>query len=187
MPAAGTASGGQAIARPIPAPHFLDQGVNPEPLRRGVPISSGAFDSLPHNRYAVSTIRAIRHETHRDGYPALAALTVVVPTAGPALCLLQFAPGRQAPHPNPSPSGRGIGKPCSDRSPGGQRGAQRAPRAAYAAALVPAGEGSGMRDRRRSTSRKPSRTARMTAYTAGSRVSAFTCHQKCQTPSTATA
>jgi H+/gluconate symporter-like permease len=55
-----------------------------------VSISSGALDSLPHNGYVVSTIRAICGETHREAYPAMAALTVVVPTLGLILCLALF-------------------------------------------------------------------------------------------------
>jgi H+/gluconate symporter-like permease len=89
----GSASGGQAIALPILGPHFLEQGVDPDQLHRVVSISSGALDSLPHNGYVVTTIRAICGETHRDAYPAVAALTVVVPTLGLILCLLLFAAG----------------------------------------------------------------------------------------------
>jgi H+/gluconate symporter-like permease len=89
----GSASGGQAIALPILGPHFIEQGVDPDQLHRVVSISSGALDSLPHNGYVVSTIRAICGETHRDAYPAMAALTVVVPTLGLALCLVLFALG----------------------------------------------------------------------------------------------
>ena len=55
----GSASGGQAIALPLIGPHYLDQGVDPEQLHRIVSISSGAIDSLPHNGYVVTTIRAI--------------------------------------------------------------------------------------------------------------------------------
>ncbi|MDW8478559.1 MAG: hypothetical protein RML12_00040 [Xanthomonadales bacterium] len=89
----GSASGGQAIALPILAPHYLAQGVNPEQLHRVVAIASGALDSLPHNGYVVTTIRAICRETHRDAYPAVGALTVVVPTLGLILCLALFALG----------------------------------------------------------------------------------------------
>ncbi|HRQ64221.1 MAG TPA: hypothetical protein PKZ76_05030 [Xanthomonadaceae bacterium] len=89
----GSASGGQAIALPILGPHFLEQGVDPEQLHRVVSISSGALDSLPHNGYVVTTIRAICGETHKDAYPAMAALTVVVPTLGLILCLVLFALG----------------------------------------------------------------------------------------------
>ena len=61
----GSASGGQAIALPLVAPHYLDQGVEPDQLHRIVSISSGALDSLPHNGYVVTTIRAICNETHQ--------------------------------------------------------------------------------------------------------------------------
>lgn len=89
----GSASGGQAIALPILAPHFLAQGVNPEQLHRVVAISSGCLDSLPHNGYVVTTIRAICGESHRAAYGAVAALTVLVPLAGLVLCLGLFALG----------------------------------------------------------------------------------------------
>lgn len=89
----GSASGGQAIALPILAPHFLAQGVVPEQLHRVVAISSGVLDSLPHNGYVVTTIRAICGETHRAAYGPVAALTVVVPLLGLALCIGLFALG----------------------------------------------------------------------------------------------
>lgn len=89
----GSASGGQAIALPILAPHYLDQGVDPDQLHRVVAISSGALDSLPHNGYVVTTIRAICGESHRAAYPALGALTVIVPLLGLILCLGLFAIG----------------------------------------------------------------------------------------------
>ncbi|HET6602695.1 MAG TPA: hypothetical protein VFG21_00550 [Xanthomonadaceae bacterium] len=89
----GSASGGQAIALPLLAPHYLGQGVNPEQLHRVVAISSGVLDSLPHNGYVVTTIRAICGETHRAAYPAMGALTVVVPLAGLVLCIALFALG----------------------------------------------------------------------------------------------
>mgnify|MGYP001295777132 CR=1 FL=1 len=89
----GSASGGQAIALPIIAPHYMDLGVNPEALHRTVAISSGALDSLPHNGYVVTTIRAICGETHRDAYPAVGALTVIVPAIGTALAVVLFSFG----------------------------------------------------------------------------------------------
>lgn len=84
----GSASGGQSIALPILAPHYLDAGVNPEALHRVIAISSGALDSLPHNGYVVTTIRAICGETHKDAYWPMGALTVVVPIIGTALAIL---------------------------------------------------------------------------------------------------
>ena len=70
---------------------FRTQGV--VNLHRSVAISSGVLDSLPHNGYGVTTIRAICGETHRAAYGPMAALTVLVPGLGLALCLLLFALG----------------------------------------------------------------------------------------------
>lgn len=89
----GSASGGQAIALPLLAPHFFAQGVNPEQLHRVVALSSGALDALPHNGYVVTTIRAICGETHRAAYWPLFALAGAVPTLGLVLCLVLFALG----------------------------------------------------------------------------------------------
>jgi H+/gluconate symporter-like permease len=86
----GSASGGQVIALPLLAPHYIDQGVNPEELHRVVSISSGALDSLPHNGYVVTLIRAICNETHQRSYWAVGALTVVVPLCGLALAIALF-------------------------------------------------------------------------------------------------
>lgn len=89
----GSASGGQAIALPIIAPIFLGQGVNADQLHRSVAISSGVLDSLPHNGYVVTTIRAICGETHKDAYMPVGALTVIVPGIGLLICLGLFALG----------------------------------------------------------------------------------------------
>ncbi|MCC5851509.1 MAG: GntP family permease [Alkalimonas sp.] len=78
----GSASGGQAIALPEIAPTYLDRGVDPEQLHRVVAISSGALDSLPHNGYVVTTIRAICGETHQNAYWPVAVVSVLVPLAG---------------------------------------------------------------------------------------------------------
>lgn len=86
----GSASGGQAIALPEIAPHYLGLGVDPEQLHRIVSISSGALDSLPHNGYIVTTIRAICNETHQSAYWAVAAVTVVVPLIGLAVAVGLF-------------------------------------------------------------------------------------------------
>ncbi|WP_432361004.1 GntP family permease [Sporosarcina sp. UB5] len=89
----GSASGGQTIALPLIAPHYLDMGVNPEALHRVVAISSGALDSLPHNGYVVTTIQSICGETHRDAYGAMGALTVIVPVIGVAIAIILFSFG----------------------------------------------------------------------------------------------
>lgn len=86
----GSASGGQSIALPELAPHYLDAGINPEALHRVVAISSGALDSLPHNGYVVTTIRAICGETHKAAYGPMGALTVIVPLLGTALAIFLF-------------------------------------------------------------------------------------------------
>lgn len=86
----GSASGGQAIALPLVGPYYMDQGVDPEELHRIVSISSGALDSLPHNGYVVTTIRAICHETHQAAYAPMAALTVIVPLIGLSMAIALF-------------------------------------------------------------------------------------------------
>lgn len=86
----GSASGGQAIALPEIAPIYLDRGVQADELHRVVAISSGALDSLPHNGYVVTTIRAICGESHQAAYWPVAAVTVVVPAIGTALAILLF-------------------------------------------------------------------------------------------------
>jgi H+/gluconate symporter-like permease len=89
----GSASGGQVIALPLIAPHYMDMGVNPEALHRTVAISSGALDSLPHNGYVVTTVRAICGETHQAAYGPVAAVTVIVPLIGLALAIALFSMG----------------------------------------------------------------------------------------------
>ena len=87
----GSASGGQTIALPLLAPGYLDAGADPGELHRTVAIASGALDSLPHNGYVVTTIRAICGETHKDAYGAVGLLTVIVPTVGLALAIGLFS------------------------------------------------------------------------------------------------
>ncbi|MGB1907132.1 MAG: GntP family permease [Spongiibacter sp.] len=88
----GSASGGLAIALPVLGPHYTDLGVNPEQLHRISSISSGALDSLPHNGYIVTTVRAICGETHKSAYWPIAAVTMAVPTLGliVAIALMHF-------------------------------------------------------------------------------------------------
>jgi len=88
----GSASGGLSIALPVLGPYYMDLGVNPEQLHRISSISCGALDSLPHNGYVVTTVRAICGETHRSAYWPIAALTVAVPTLGliMAVILMQW-------------------------------------------------------------------------------------------------
>lgn len=89
----GSSSGGQSIALPLIAPHYLDMGVNPEQLHRVVAIASGSLDTLPHSGYVVTTITAIAKETHKDAYPAMGALTVIIPLLGTILAIILFSLG----------------------------------------------------------------------------------------------
>lgn len=86
----GSASGGQVIALPEIAPTYLDRGVDAEQLHRVVAISSGALDSLPHNGYVVTTIRAICGESHHNAYWPVAVVTVLVPLLGTLLAIVLF-------------------------------------------------------------------------------------------------
>lgn len=89
----GSSSGGQTIALPLLGPHFLDMGVDPDALHRTVSLSSGTLDSLPHGGYAVTTIRSIAGETHKDAYSAFGAMTVIVPLVGVVLAIILFSFG----------------------------------------------------------------------------------------------
>lgn len=89
----GSSSGGQSIALPLLAPHYLDMGVNAEALHRTVALSSGSLDSLPHGGYTVTTIRSIAGETHKDAYPAMGAMTVIVPILGSIIAVILFSLG----------------------------------------------------------------------------------------------
>jgi H+/gluconate symporter-like permease len=87
----GSASGGQTIALPIIAPHYLDLGVQPDALHRVVAIASGGLDSMPHNGYVVTTIRAICKESYAAAYPAMFHLTATIPILGAALAVALFS------------------------------------------------------------------------------------------------
>lgn len=89
----GSSSGGQTIALPILGPHFLGMGVDADALHRTVALSSGTLDSLPHGGYAVTTIRSIAGETHKDAYPAFGAMTVLVPIVGVVIAIILFSIG----------------------------------------------------------------------------------------------
>lgn len=89
----GSSSGGQTIALPLLAPHYMDMGVNAEALHRVVAISSGALDSLPHNGYVVTTIQSICGEKHSAAYWPVAATTVVVPALGVVIAIILFSFG----------------------------------------------------------------------------------------------
>ncbi|MFQ3852720.1 GntP family permease [Staphylococcus parequorum] len=89
----GSSSGGQSIALPILAPHYLDMGVNADAMHRTISMSSGTLDSLPHGGYTVTTIRSIAGETHKDAYGAFGAMTVVVPLVAVIIAIGLFMLG----------------------------------------------------------------------------------------------
>ena len=76
----GSASGGLGIALPILAPIYMSQGLDPGAMHRVSALASGGIDSLPHNGYVVTTVRAICGETHRRAYSPIFMVSVVVPT-----------------------------------------------------------------------------------------------------------
>jgi len=76
----GSASGGLGIALPILAPIYMGQGLDPNAMHRISALASGGLDSLPHNGYVVTTIRAISGETHKRAYKPIFMLSVVIPT-----------------------------------------------------------------------------------------------------------
>lgn len=89
----GSSSGGQSIALPILAPHYLDMGVDADAMHRTVSMSSGTLDSLPHGGYAVTTIRSIAGETHKNAYPAFGAMTVIIPLLAVVIAIVLFMMG----------------------------------------------------------------------------------------------
>lgn len=74
----GSASGGLGIALPILAPIYQGMGLDNGAAHRIATLASGGLDSLPHNGYIVTTIRAICKETHQRSYSAVAVAVAVV-------------------------------------------------------------------------------------------------------------
>ena len=78
----GSASGGMSIALSTLGTKYLElanaAGINPELLHRVAVMSSGCFDSLPHNG-AVITLLGICRLTHRQSYFDIFMVSVVIP------------------------------------------------------------------------------------------------------------
>ncbi|TSB47420.1 GntP family permease [Alkalicoccobacillus porphyridii] len=89
----GSSSGGQTIALPLIAPHYMDMGVPADQIHRVAALSSGVLDSLPHGGYTVTTIASICRERYQDAYPAYGAVTVIVPFIGLVLAIVLFSLG----------------------------------------------------------------------------------------------
>lgn len=54
-----------------------------------MPLAVG-LDSLPHNGYVVTTIRAVCNETHEREYKPIFVLSVVVPLIGLVFAVLFY-------------------------------------------------------------------------------------------------
>lgn len=87
----GSASGGLGIALPILAPMYMSQGLDPGSMHRISALASGGLDSLPHNGYVVTTIRAICGETHKRSYWPIFILSVAMPTAVLILAVILYS------------------------------------------------------------------------------------------------
>ncbi len=78
----GSASGGMSIALEAMGQRYLEWGaqvgIGPELLHRVAAMASGGFDSLPHNG-AVITLLAITGMSHRESYPDIGMITVILP------------------------------------------------------------------------------------------------------------
>ncbi len=78
----GSASGGMSIALESMGAKYLEWakevGMNPELLSRVASMSSGGFDTMPHNG-AVITLLAICGMTHKQSYPDIGMTSLVIP------------------------------------------------------------------------------------------------------------
>lgn len=86
----GSASGGMSIALEAMGQRYLEWaqmvGLNPELLHKIASLSSGGFDTLPHNG-AVITLLAITGLTHKASYPDLGMVSLVIPFASTAIVI----------------------------------------------------------------------------------------------------
>jgi H+/gluconate symporter-like permease len=80
----GSASGGMSIALQTLGATYLEiaqnMGISPELLHRVSSMSSGGFDSLPHNG-AVITLLAICRLTHKESYFDIFMVSVLTPVS----------------------------------------------------------------------------------------------------------
>ena len=85
----GSGSGGLGIAAPILLE--LYGGVVPLPaLHRTMLVASSGLDTLPHNGFVVTVLNGVSHETHKDGYMPILALTVVTPIIATVVTIVLF-------------------------------------------------------------------------------------------------
>lgn len=90
----GSASGGLSLALESMGKIYAAQAeaglADPELLHRVAAMSCGGLDSLPHNG-ALITLLMICRCTHRESYPDVAVVTVLIPLAATALVVLYGA------------------------------------------------------------------------------------------------
>lgn len=86
----GSASGGLSIALNTMSETYLNLAaqfnISPELLHRIASMASGGFDALPHNG-AVITLLAICGLSHRESYPDIGMVAVVIPLAALAVVI----------------------------------------------------------------------------------------------------
>ncbi|GAE35120.1 GntP family permease [Halalkalibacter akibai] len=87
----GSASGGLGIALPLLAPIYLAKGIDPGSMHRVSALASGGLDSLPHNGYVVTTVRAICGETHKKAYLPILCVSVILPTIAVILAIALYS------------------------------------------------------------------------------------------------
>ncbi|WYQ55315.1 GntP family permease [Bacillus sp. FSL K6-0047] len=86
----GSASGGLGIALPLIAPDYMERGVDPGAMHRISALASGGLDSLPHNGFVVTTIRAICGETHKRAYGPIFLVCTLLPTVALAIAVALY-------------------------------------------------------------------------------------------------
>lgn len=78
----GSASGGMSIALETMGARYMEWGaqvgVSPELLHRVAAMSSGGFDTMPHNG-AVITLLAICGMTHKESYADIGVVSLLIP------------------------------------------------------------------------------------------------------------
>ncbi len=87
----GSASGGMSIGLEVLGARYLEMAqsmnISPELLHRVAALSSGGFDTLPHNG-AVITLLAICGMTHRDSYKDIFMVAVAIPVVATVVVVI---------------------------------------------------------------------------------------------------
>lgn len=87
----GSASGGMSIGLDVLGARYLEMAqamnISPELLHRVAALSSGGFDTLPHNG-AVISLLAICGLTHRDSYKDIFMVAVAIPVLATTVVII---------------------------------------------------------------------------------------------------